>query len=136
MLLSLLASRARRGNGALWFGVALCLGSCKISQPSYDPPDACAIGDFCGDAGSSEAVSTMAVAPVITTTTTPQTDAGAPPVGICPGECLPDDPAAKECAEPVVIDLQFASQLVGDAGALSSEWTRVWRATPDSSTPV
>ncbi len=63
----------------------------------------------------------MAVAPVITTTTTPQTDAGAPPVGICPGECLPDDPAAKECAEPVVIDLQFASQLVNDAGALSSE---------------
>lgn len=119
MLLRSFASQTRWGNGAVCLAITLFAGSCKISQPSNDAPDACAIGDLCGDGGTSEALSTMGVAPTSVTSQTSRSDASTPPAGICPGECLPDDRAPKECAAPVIIDLQFANQEVLDGGLSS-----------------
>jgi hypothetical protein len=120
MSLRLLTPRVLPGNVAFWFGVLLCAGSCKISQPSNDSPDACAIGELCGDAGSTDAISTTPVTPAPTLTDAATRDAAVSAGGVCPGECLPDDLAAKECAEPVVITSKAFKQIVADGGANAS----------------
>lgn len=106
----------RWGNGAFWFGVLLCAASCKISQPYDNSPDACAIGELCGDGGASEALSTMPTPSPTTTAQTSTQDSTPPPAAICPGDCLPDDLEAKECAGPPVIKLKLFSQIVLDGG--------------------
>jgi hypothetical protein len=109
------------GKRGLCLSAIVLVGSCKISQPSTNAPDACAIGELCGDAGSSEALSTMAETRVPeSSSAAAATDAAVVPAGMCPGECLPDDRTAKECAEPVIIDLELAALVSVDGGALSS----------------